>query len=166
MYRSMVTRFNASCFELQLRLARYPVREEFSVSVWDWCQTSIMRNLGIYWFVAIFPLGLEQWIATLFRSSVRSSVWEAICYITVVTTPMELIYLHFPPSSHLKYVCFCPVGLSLLWQHYQQVLWALKFLLCYFSVKTWYLKVLTPMEVSNGRGISCWLRINPLVSCR
>ena len=27
---------------------------------------------------------------------------------------LELIYLYFPPSSHLIYVCFCPVGLSLL----------------------------------------------------
>ena len=26
--------------------------EEFSVSVWDWCQPSIMRSLGSYWFVA------------------------------------------------------------------------------------------------------------------
>ena len=25
-----------------------------------------------------------------------------------------LFYLYFPPSSHLIYVCFCPVGLSLL----------------------------------------------------
>ena len=24
---------------------------------------------------------------------------------------LELIYLYFPPSSHLLYVCFCPVGL-------------------------------------------------------
>ena len=27
---------------------------------------------------------------------------------------LELIYLYFPPSSHLIYVCFCPVYLSLL----------------------------------------------------
>ena len=27
---------------------------------------------------------------------------------------LHLIYLYFPPSSHLIYVCFCPVGLSLL----------------------------------------------------
>ena len=39
---------------------------------------------------------------------------------------LELIYLYFPPSSHKIYVRFCPVGLSLLWQHYQQVLWVLK----------------------------------------
>ena len=26
---------------------------------------------------------------------------------------LELIYLYFPPSSHLIYVCFCPVGLLL-----------------------------------------------------
>ena len=27
---------------------------------------------------------------------------------------LEFIYLCFPPSSHQIYVCFCPVGLSLL----------------------------------------------------
>ena len=27
---------------------------------------------------------------------------------------LELIYLYFPPSSLLVYLCFCPVGLSLL----------------------------------------------------
>ena len=27
---------------------------------------------------------------------------------------LELIYLYFLPSFHLIYVCFCPVGLSLL----------------------------------------------------
>ena len=26
----------------------------------------------------------------------------------------ESIYLYFPPSSQLVYLCFCPVGLSLL----------------------------------------------------
>ena len=26
----------------------------------------------------------------------------------------RIIYLYFPPSSHLVYLCFCPVGLSLL----------------------------------------------------
>ena len=40
----------------------------------------------------------------------------------------SLFYLYFPPSSQLIYVCFCPVGLSLL-QHFQQVLWVLKLLL-------------------------------------
>ena len=42
---------------------------------------------------------------------------------------LELIYLYFPPSSHPIYVCFCPVGLSLVLQHYQEVLWVLKSLL-------------------------------------
>ena len=27
---------------------------------------------------------------------------------------LELIYLYYPPSSQLVYLCFCPVGLSLL----------------------------------------------------
>ena len=41
---------------------------------------------------------------------------------------LELIYLYFPPSFHLTVCCFCPVGLSLLQQHFQQVLWVLKLL--------------------------------------
>ena len=41
-------------------------------------------------------------------------------------TQLELIYLYFPPSFHLTVCCFCPVGLSLLYQHFQQVLWVLK----------------------------------------
>ena len=37
---------------------------------------------------------------------------------------VELIYYftYFSPSSHLTLVCFFPVGLSLLIQHFQQVL--------------------------------------------
>ena len=27
---------------------------------------------------------------------------------------LESIYLYFPPSSQLVYLCFCPVGISLL----------------------------------------------------
>ena len=33
------------------------------------------------------------------------------------------------PSAYIYNSCFCPVGLSLLKQHYQQVLWVLKLLL-------------------------------------
>ena len=35
----------------------------------------------------------------------------------------------FPPSSHLRVVCFFPIGFTLLIQHFQQVLWVLKLLL-------------------------------------
>ena len=38
-------------------------------------------------------------------------------------------FTYFSPSSHLTLVCFFPVSLSLLIQHFQQVLWVLKFLL-------------------------------------
>ena len=40
-----------------------------------------------------------------------------------------LFYLYFPPSFHLTVLCFCPVDLSLLIQHFQQVLWVLKLFL-------------------------------------
>ena len=34
---------------------------------------------------------------------------------------LELVHLYFPPSFHLTVDCFCPVGLSGLLQHFQQV---------------------------------------------
>ena len=45
--------------------------------------------------------------------------------------PMGRIYFLpiFPPSFHPIFVCFFPVGLSLLIHHFQHVLWMLKFLL-------------------------------------
>jgi hypothetical protein len=38
----------------------------------------------------------------------------------------QLFYLHFPSASDPTFVCFFPVGLSLLIQHFQGVLWVLK----------------------------------------
>ena len=38
----------------------------------------------------------------------------SIINISQLNITLELIYLYFPPSSHLLYVYFCPVGLSLL----------------------------------------------------
>ena len=46
------------------------------------------------------------------------------------TSYLELIHLYFPPSFHLTVGCFCPVGLSLLQQHFQQILWMLKSFSC------------------------------------
>ena len=43
-----------------------------------------------------------------------------------VTVRINLFYI-ISPSSHPTFVCFIPVGLSLLIQHFQQVLWVLKF---------------------------------------
>ena len=42
---------------------------------------------------------------------------------------LELIYYfaYFSSLSHPRVVCFFPVGLLLLIQHFQQVLWVLKF---------------------------------------
>ena len=48
---SIVARSKAHCFELVLRdaaLVRFPLREEFSASVWDRCQFSIERNFDSY----------------------------------------------------------------------------------------------------------------------
>ena len=35
-------------------------------------------------------------------------------FISEILKHLESIYLYFPPSSQLLYLCFCPVGLSLL----------------------------------------------------
>ena len=35
-------------------------------------------------------------------------------YFQLCSYKLESIYLYFPPSSQLVYLCFCPVGLSLL----------------------------------------------------
>ena len=54
-----VVRSKAYCFQLvpwEVALTRYPVWEEFSTSVWDECQHSILINIGSYWFVAIIPI--------------------------------------------------------------------------------------------------------------
>ena len=45
--RSVLTRFRVRNFKFVLRnaaLVQSPVREDFLVSVWDWCQPSIVRN--------------------------------------------------------------------------------------------------------------------------
>ena len=61
--RSLVMQFKAFWFELILQnaaLVWFPIEEEFSASVWDWCQSSIMRNLGNY-----------RWDAELVSDSLR-----------------------------------------------------------------------------------------------
>ena len=54
----------------------------------------------------------------MFHAPMRRFQFELIYYFT-----------YFSPSSHPTLVCFFPVGLSLLIQHFQQVLWVLKFLM-------------------------------------
>ena len=57
-------------------------------------------------------------VPTLFSSRVLSKNFKIkICKIIDRFKPVKsikLIYLYFPPSSQLLYLCFCPVGLSLL----------------------------------------------------
>ena len=50
---------------------------------------------------------------------------EKFC-LTSLEFQLELIYYftYFSPSSHPTLVCFFPVGLSLLIQHFQQVLFS------------------------------------------
>ena len=54
---------------------------------------------------------------------------------------LGLIYYftYFSPSSHPTLVCFFPVGLSSLIQHFQQILWVLKFLLS-LGLVSWQLE--------------------------
>ena len=48
------------------------------------------------------------------NKTLKLSARNNINFTIVQQTYLKLIYLYFPPSSYLIYVCFCPVGLSLL----------------------------------------------------
>ena len=68
--------------------------------------------------------------ATVFRIGIVNTFkYHVSCTDGKISVRINLLFcLYFPPSPHLIYVCFCPVGLSLLYQHFQQVLWVLKLL--------------------------------------
>ena len=51
----------------------------------------------------------ENWV---FRQAVRTKKYHV--FAPMGRFHLELIYLYFPPSSQLLYLCFFPVGLSLL----------------------------------------------------
>jgi hypothetical protein len=72
-------------------------------------------------------LGISWFITLMFTSSFKYHVLYTDGKFSVRIN--LLFYLNFPPSFHLTVVCFCPVGRSLLLQHFQQVLWVLKLLL-------------------------------------
>ena len=78
---------------------------------------------SIYLFIYLFIYFTTRVKMHAMMEILRRSLTQAFKWVNTfkfhVFAPMgrfqfELIYLYFPPSSHLIYVCFCPVGLSLL----------------------------------------------------
>ena len=62
--------------------------------------------------------------AKLLNKAKKSILLNIMFHATMGRFQLELIYYftYFSPLSHLTLVCFFPVGLSLLIQHFQQVL--------------------------------------------
>ena len=55
--------------------------------------------------------------------------YHAPCTVGKISVRINLLFYIFFHRRPIQNLCFFPVGLSLLIQHFQQVLWALKFLL-------------------------------------
>ena len=69
-------------------------------------------------------------ISMLWRRDLDRNVFCMFSFAFVYNTMFSYYFTYFwPPSSHPTFVCFFPVGLSFLIQHFQQILWVLKFLL-------------------------------------
>ena len=81
---------------------------------------------GIHNLPKRWPMCIEA-NGQYFESMKNEFPLKIICFLTtknhqrLMRTPgiyialkLDLIYLYFPPSSHLIYVCFCPVDLLLL----------------------------------------------------
>ena len=86
---------------------------------------SLWRSLFILFFLFNISSHLRD------NSMLVSILLNIMFHTPMGRFQLELIYYftYFSPSSHPALVCFFPVGLSLLIQHFQQVLWVLKFFL-------------------------------------
>ena len=61
---------------------------------------------------------------------VNTSKYHVSCTHGKISVRISLLfYLYFPPSSHPTVVCFFPVDLSSLIEHFQQILWVWRFIL-------------------------------------
>ena len=65
--------------------------------------------------LAYIKLGTSgRWVGTRHSSvSFLGRTFKYYVFAPMGKFQLELNYLYFPPSSHLIYVCFCPVGLLL-----------------------------------------------------
>ena len=61
----------------------------------------ILKKIAVHWAAMTHP-------PILHSKSLKVPTY------TILPLELESIYLYFPPSSQLVYLCFCPVGLSLL----------------------------------------------------
>ena len=86
-------------------------------------------------FLKMYSLNLLQSLflpalCKIYRNYYNNFKYHVSCTDGKISVRINLLfYIYFPPSSHLTFVCFYPVGFSLLIQHFQQVLWVLKLLL-------------------------------------
>ena len=89
-------------------LSIYPFRLSNSSSV----HPSVCFSLHLSYTVYIYtPIHRLHVLSTRLSSCLQACL--SVCF------SFKLIYLYFPPSFHLTVGCFCPVGLSLLLQHFQ-----------------------------------------------
>ena len=96
-----------------------------------WRRTN--QCLHLHWFLGIkvghsLKLGKK---VNVWTSPYLSLVLNIMIDAPMVRFQLELMYYftYFSPSFHPTFIFFIPVGLSLLIQHFQRVLWVLKFLL-------------------------------------
>ena len=97
----------------------------------------IFRSIYGFYAKKNLPFFCEPFIDPFFKISVRILL-NIMFHAPTGRFQLELInyFTYFSPSSHPTLVCFFPVGLLLLIQHFQQVLWVLKFLLSPGTHKT------------------------------
>ena len=62
-----------------------------------------------FWFIGVGMAEMLVWLASVIINTKKYHVFAPMGRFQ-----LESIYLYFPPSSQLLYLCFCPVGLSLL----------------------------------------------------
>ena len=86
------------------------------------------------------------WVVTRRGKLLEKDWWP---FILVDRLFLVRIIYYFWPLSHPTLVCFFPVGLLLLIQHFQQVLWVLKFLLSP-DLGSWQLKFTSLIIVIVG----------------
>ena len=91
--------------------------------------------LSIYLFIYFRPSNFQS-IDSMhsnfqinFLNINNTSKYHVACTDGKTSVSINLLFYLFSPSSHPTFVCFFPVGLSMLILNFQQVLWVLKLLL-------------------------------------
>ena len=99
------------CFQDSLQRLKVNTLNWPSFVVIPCVHKDVISKLKEISFKVIMPHGSSQtnnWI----KSVINTKKYHV--FAPMGRFQLEVIYLYFPPSSHLVYLCFCPVGLSLL----------------------------------------------------